>query len=154
MQNQTTKRKLWLSLIVCIVLIAAMALMTTGCDTPTIGPNTTTAESGEASTPPTVVGEGATVFTFKVVDLEGKETAFEVHTDKTVVGEALLELELIAEDSGRYGLYVKTVNGETIDPDKDGAYWAFYINGSYAMTGVSSTAIQPDTVYTFKTEKL
>ena len=50
-------------------------------------------------------------------------------------------------------LYVKTVNGITLDYDKDKMYWAFYINGEYAMTGVDSTPIEEGAVYAFKPEK-
>ena len=49
--------------------------------------------------------------------------------------------------------YVKTVNGITADYDTDGTYWAFYVNGEYAMTGVDSTPVEDGAVYTFKVEK-
>ncbi|MBQ2923597.1 MAG: DUF4430 domain-containing protein, partial [Tyzzerella sp.] len=52
-----------------------------------------------------------------------------------------------------YGLYVKTVNGTTLDYDKDGMYWSFYINGDYAMTGVDVTEIKAGEKYSFKAEK-
>ena len=71
-----------------------------------------------------------------VVDKEGTETSFEIHTDKKMVGEALQECGLLEGEDGPYGLYVKTVNGITADYDVDQTYWAFYINGEYAMTGV------------------
>ena len=58
-----------------------------------------------------LLGEGKTTFNFKVVDLEGKTTSYQIKTDKAIVGEALLELNLIAGEEGAYGLYVKTVNG-------------------------------------------
>ena len=67
----------------------------------------------------------STVFTFTVVDKEGSETQFEIHTEKETVGEALVELGLIAGEESEYGLYVKTVNGITADYDKDGVYWRF-----------------------------
>ena len=86
------------------------------------------------------------------MDQEGNETAFEIHTDKETVGEALLELGLIAGDESEYGLYVKTVNGITADYDKDGVYWAFYVNGEYAQTGVDSTSITEGDSYSFKVE--
>ena len=54
---------------------------------------------------------------------------------------------------GAYGLYVKTVNGIKADYDKDKAYWAFYVNDSYAMSGVDSTEIKEGEVYSFKVEK-
>lgn len=100
-----------------------------------------------------VVGEGQTVFTFNVVDGEGTETVFEVHTDAETVGAALLACELIAGEDSEYGLYVKTVNGITADYNVDQTYWAFYINGEYAMTGVDSTNVVAGDTYTFKVEK-
>ena len=108
-------------------------------------------ESGKAEGV-SVVGEGNTVFPFTVVDKDGNETEFEVHTDKETVGEALEELGLIAGDEGEYGLYVKTVNGITADYDADGVYWAFYVNGEYAATGVDSTPIAEGESYSFKME--
>ena len=47
---------------------------------------------------------------------------------------------------------VNTIDGYTADYNVDGTYWAFYINGDYAMTGVDSTPIEDDTVYTFKVD--
>ena len=100
-----------------------------------------------------IIGEGAVEFLFTVVDKDGNETVFEVHTDKEIVGDVLLEEGLIAGEEGQYGLYVKTVNGITADYDTDGTYWAFYIDNEYAMSGVDTTAIKEGTVYTFKVEK-
>ncbi len=146
--KMTTKKSL-LSLFLCLVLIAAMALLTTGCnDNP--DPVTPTEPSSVAAT---VVGTGNTVFDFSVITLEGEETKFQVHTDKQTVGDALLELNLIAGEPGDYGLYVKTVNGITADYDTTGTYWAFYENGEYATSGVDSTTIVPGTHYAFQIAK-
>ncbi len=100
----------------------------------------------------TVMGEGNTVFDFSVVDADGRQTDFEIRTDKATVGDALQELGLIDGDEGQYGLYVKTVNGVTCDYDKDGKYWAFYIDGEYASTGADAADIVPGSVYSFKAE--
>ncbi len=100
----------------------------------------------------TSVGEGSTVFEFSVI-YDGTETPFEVHTDKTTVGEALIELGLLDGEGGPYGLYVKTVNGITLDFNIDGMYWAFYINGEYAMSGVDTTPITEGEKYAFKADK-
>jgi len=99
------------------------------------------------------LGEGETVFPFTVVDKEGNETTFEIHTDKTTVGDALLEVGLIAGEEGDYGLFVKEVNGITADYDVDGTYWAFYVNGEYAASGVDTTEIAEGDSYSFKVEK-
>lgn len=143
------------SFFLCMMLIMAMAFVTTGCsdDTKTNGDQETPVGQGSESTDSNILGEGKTTFHFVVVDGEGNETTFEIHTDKTTVGEALLELELIEGDMGDFGLYVKTVNGITADYDKDGTYWAFYINDEYAMTGVDATDITEGDTYSFKVEK-
>lgn len=165
------------SFILCMMLIVAMAFTTTGCNGATSKeePSETETEAnvqaeGEANdetepevndeteseasnqTEATVLGEGDTVFYVSVTDKEGAETDFEIHTDKGTVGEALLDLGLIEGEEGDYGLYVKTVNGITADYDKDGVYWAFYINGELASTGVSSTAVTEGEQYSFKVE--
>lgn len=98
------------------------------------------------------LGEGSTKFSFTVTDKDGNETHLEIHTDKETVGDALLELGLIAGDDGDYGLYVKTVNGITADYDTDGVYWAFYVNGEYATSGVDSTPVTEGADYAFKVE--
>ena len=41
----------------------------------------------------------------------------------------------------------------TADFNTDGSYWAFYIDGEYAMTGVDSTEINEDSVYTLQVTK-
>lgn len=159
-----------LSLIFCMMLIVATALFTSGCnDKTTETPVTQEVETAEttetevqtdesqseeaAEEEVTVLGEGETQFLFTVVGKDGVETAFEIHTDKETVGEALLELELIAGEEGEFGLYVKTVNGIVADYDVDATYWAFYVNGEYAMSGVDTTNIEEGATYMFKVEK-
>ena len=68
-------------------------------------------------------------------------------------GAFLLNEGIIAGEDGQFGLYVKTVDGETLDYDTDGKYWAFYINGEYAMTGVDSAPIKDGEVYSFVATK-
>lgn len=139
--------KKMLSVIACLVLIAALALNFAGC-----GNNESTLEttvSPVSSAEMVSLGEGASMFYFIAVDLEGIESKFEIHTDAATVGEALLEHELIAGDAGDYGMYVKTVNGITLDWDKDAKYWSLLIDGEYAMTGVDQTEISDGTTYTF-----
>ena len=145
--NKLSMKKL-LSILLCIALIAALALSTVGCSkNGNTAPATTAEASGVVS-----MGEGETSFLFNVVDPEGKESHFEIHTDEKTVGAALLSLGLIAGEDSEYGLYVKTVNGVTVDYDTDGKYWAFYVDGEYAATGVDSTDITAGATYTFKAE--
>ncbi len=168
---QMKRCKQTLSMLVCCVLIAATALCTTGCgsNSQAVSDSTVTSEAAVSEAPAseaaseaatadtaqaavTELGQGATAFAFTVVDGDGNETAYEIHTDKTTVGDALVELGLIDGEDSEYGLYVKTVNGITVDYDTDGKYWAFYADGEYAQTGVDSTEITPDASYAFKVE--
>jgi len=140
------------SCILCMVLIAAVALFASGCTEKKTLKNdsagiTIPVESGS------VLGEGATQFTFVIVDKDGNETTVEVHTNETIVGKALLGLGLIEGEEGQYGMYTKIVNGISADYDKDGVYWAFYVGDEYAATGVDQTEIEPGATYAFKVEK-
>ena len=91
----------------------------------------------------------ADAVSFKVVvtDLDGKETTFEYSSNAASVGEALVAEGLIEGHETEYGLYIDTVNGITADWDADQTYWAFYINGEYATTGIDATEIVADTTY-------
>ena len=160
MRNKRTTS--FLSLILLLVLIAALALTVVGCDgkTDTDGSVTTaetTAEDGASTTAattddPSVRGEGDTEFIFKVVTKSGEEKTFTVRTDKTIVGEALQDAGLIEGEDAQYGLYVKVVDGERVEWDTDGKYWAFYVDGVYAVRGVDSTEIEAGKVYCFRAE--
>lgn len=92
-------------------------------------------------------------FVFKVVDLDGSEKSFDIKTEAQTVGEALLAEKLISGEVGDYGLMVDTVNGIKYEYNADGAYWAFYVNGEYAMSGVDTTDIVDGTTYSFVATK-
>ncbi len=100
----------------------------------------------------TTLGEGEMSFVFTVVDADGSETLFNIFTNKTTVGEALKEHNLIDGETSQFGLYVKTVNSISYDYVKDGKYWAFYVDGEYAPKGVDKTEIKKGSSYMFKAE--
>ena len=151
-----------LSMVLSVLLIAALAVSLTACtdsaangDTVTTTATTTTTIHTPPTmdaTAPTAVGVGETVFTFEVHGVDGAVTTYEVSTDEATVGQALLNLNLIAGEDSQYGLYVKTVNGTTLDYATDGKYWAFYVNGAYAMAGVDATTVEAGATYAFKAE--
>lgn len=99
------------------------------------------------------IGEGSTEFPLTITDADGASIAVTVKTDEATVGEALVKLGLIAGEESEYGLYMKTVNGVTLDYEQDGLYWAFYIDGTYAVTGVDLTEIAAGSSYELKAEK-
>lgn len=149
MKNFQKRTKNFITLTLAVVLMA----LAVGCGSNTDAnakPETEQTANSDASAK--IVGEGSKQFDFTVVQKDGSETSFEVHTDKETVGEALTELDLIAGEEGEYGLYVKTVNGITVDYDTDGAYWAFYVNDEYSQTSVDQTVIEDGCSYSFRVE--
>ena len=172
-------RKSVLKTIISMLLIAAMVMVMAGCEKKDASVSSVAAEASveasteasvEASTEASVeeateasteasVEEPATeeaksaTFKFVVVDADGNETPFEITTEKATVGEALLDEGLIEGTDSAYGLYVTKVNGIEAVYETDGTYWAFYINGEYAMTGVDSTNVEEGATYSFKVEK-
>lgn len=147
--KKTNKKQNLLLIVLGVVLVAAAVLYATG-----ILGGKTALEAGPAVVKNgDVVGRGAKAFPFTIVDKEGAETTITVQTDKQMVGEALQENGLIEGEEGAYGLYVKKVNGIPAEYEVDGTYWAFYVDGAYAITGVDMTEIQEGSAYMMKVEK-
>jgi len=138
---------MFLKALLCAVLIAAMALTLAACTGNAPTNSAVTLKDGDT------VGEGGRSFTLQVVDKDGQQIQCTIRTDEKTVGEALQALGIIKGEAGAYGLYIKSVNGITADYDIDGTYWAFYVNGEYASSGVDQTAIEADKVYALKAEK-
>lgn len=88
----------------------------------------------------TEVGEGAVTVKVKVVAGD-KSITLTVHTDRNMLGAALIDNELVSGDESEYGLYIKFVNGIEADYDKNQAYWSISKDGEYLMTGVDTTPI-------------
>ena len=151
---------------ISLMLIAAVSLTLVSCtdkeaETPKVSSETSSVSenvseasgvSENTSSDEFTVGQGATQFIFKAILLDGTEKNYTVNTDKTVLGDALIEAELISGTEGAYGLYVDTVCGEYHKWEDDGKYWALYIDGEYAMTGIDSTAIKSGKTYVLKAE--
>lgn len=143
-----------LTCLLLVLLLAAAAL--TGCaqkpETSSEAPRTeaqtqaapqTTEAAPADSQAPKELGEGTTVFRLDVTDKEGVTASYAIHTDAETVGAALSNLKVI---SGENGLY-DTVFDETLDWNADHMYWAFYIDGVYAPTGLDETPINENAVY-------
>ena len=138
MKNKTCSKIL--SLLVMLALLAAMALTITSCAEKDDGSeeNSETVEKIE--------------FTVEVTKADGSKKTFTLKSDLENVGDALVAEGLIEGEEGAYGWYITTVDGEFHKYEEDGKYWAFYIDGEYAMTGVSTTPITEGAVYAFKAE--
>ena len=148
-----------LSYILGLLLLVAVTLCTLGCGKKTAidsrekGIETESLQKEVEEEGPVTLGEGEKIFYFSYVDPEGNQGDYIIYTDQQFVGKALQEVGLIEGEEGPYGLYVKTVNGITVDYDTSGMYWAFYEGEEYGMTGVDVTEITVEASYSFKAEK-
>ena len=127
------------SILLCVIILLSFA----GCKNEA---NLEGLWENATYTADTIIGSGKTTLIVKVTANENS-VVFTLKTDKETVGDALLENNLIEGDESEYGLYVKKVNGIVADYDVDQSYWAFYIDGDYAMTGVDSTEIAEEVEY-------
>lgn len=132
-----------------IILSVMMVLSLVACGNKDAGKN----EGSKVVENGATIGEGDKSFVTEVVDVDGNTVKFTVQTNEKTVGEALQNLGVIEGEEGDYGLYIKVVNGITADYDADGVYWAFYVDGEYAMTGADMTDVVDGTIYTFRVEK-
>lgn len=156
--NRFSRKHSILSLVLLIALVAAMALSFVSCDKDQSPEDSGTASNAQASLVESsgesvvdnVVGEGNISFTFTVVFADKTSKTYTVKTDKVTVGEALVDVGLISGTDSQYGLMVDTVAGVKLEWDKDKMYWAFYVNGGYANSGVDSTPIKANETYSFE----
>ncbi len=142
--------------VLSLVLVAAMVLMFAGCGQKLENEGTTEPSTNQQKleTPQNNEESRENSFLFEVISLDGTKKEFTVKYDsEKSVGEALVNEGLISGSDSQYGIMVDTVNGQKYTYDDDKVYWAFYIDGEYAMTGVDSTPIEDGKVYCFKAEK-
>ena len=142
--------------LISLMLIAVIAFSLSACDLLGLIEKPSTDTENESGTngvwanatylDDTTLGSGAKTITVEV-SAEDKTVVFTVKTDADTVGDALLANNLIAGEEGAYGLYVKVVNGIMADYDVNQCYWAFYIDGDYAMSGVDTTRIDEGATY-------
>ena len=135
---------------IVILLLAVMLIFAAACDSA----SSTSGQSPEVNTAGSQsnainIGEGATTFTFEVTDNDGNVSVWNVRTNESTVGAALVGVGLIEGETSDFGLMVSHVNGLRADFNEDGAWWAFYIDGGMAMVGVDSTDIEEGASYAF-----
>lgn len=105
-------------LVFLAVLIAALAL--TGC--------------GKTETQ-----TGSKTITVDIVTDDGTATKT-ITTDAEYLRGALEQEQLVAGEESQYGLFVKTVNGRTVDDSKQ-EWWCFTKDGEALFTGIDDTPI-------------
>ncbi|MBR1971929.1 MAG: hypothetical protein IKA16_00675 [Oscillospiraceae bacterium] len=118
-------------IIAIIALVAVVALM---------------AGLSVAAKPETV--EGSKQVTVQIVYQDGTEKSMEYGTDLEYLSELLLEKELVTGyASEEYGFTIESVDGITLDWEKDGAYWALYEGEEYATTSAAGIVLTDGGVY-------
>lgn len=90
---------------------------------------------------------GTKEITVEVTHADGRRVSFTYQTGAEYLGEVLLSQGLVEGEAGEYGLYLITVDGEDAVYEEDGAYWALYKNGEYAVTGADTTPIADGDVF-------
>ena len=114
------KKRTLIAVIILAVLVAAAALM------------------WNAFKP--VAVEGQKAIEVEVVHLNGDVKEFDIVTDAEFLRGALEQEDLIAGSESEYGLYVLTVDGETVDESKQ-QWWCFTKSGETINTGIDTTPI-------------
>lgn len=140
-------------LLLLLTLIVAAVFMGCGKDVPDSTSGEDLGAAGTSAPVSEAVGEGAYSFDFKAVFADGTSKAYRVSTDAETVGKALLELNLLAGEESEFGLYVKSVCGVEADYEKDGTYWALYVDGEMSMVGVDGVKTDAVSSVEFRVEK-
>ncbi len=71
---------------------------------------------------------------------DGSQNQLTVQTDAEFLRDALEPEGIIAGEESDFGLFVKTVDGYTVD-DANQEWWSFTKGGEYVETGVDTTPI-------------
>lgn len=84
--------------------------------------------------------EGSKTIAVEIINNDSSRTV-DISTDAEYLRGALEEKSLIQGEESQYGLFVKTVDGYTVDDSKQ-EWWCFTKNGENLETGVDTTPIE------------
>ena len=102
--------------------------------------------------------QGAKAYTVEVTGEDGNTKTYTGRTDAEFLRGLMDELAASGDfsyegDDGEYGLMINVINGEEAIFDKDGSYWAIYVNGEYGNYGADQQPVEDGGVYGFVHEK-
>ena len=92
--------------------------------------------------------EGSKTITVEVTHKDKTVNSFEIHTDAEYLGEAMTQENLIDGTQGEFGLYILTVDGETVD-ESNQEWWGYTKSGEMVTTGVDTWPIEDGDHYEF-----
>lgn len=83
---------------------------------------------------------GAKNITVEVIHGDGSEKSFEYATNREYLGEVLTDNQLVEGENGAYGIFIKTVDGETVN-DANQEWWCITKEGEQLNTSADQTPI-------------
>ena len=86
------------------------------------------------------VSKGDKHIVVEVVHADGASKEYEYDTDEEYLRNVLEPAGLIAGEDSEYGMFVKTVDGYTVDDAKQ-EWWCFTQDGGQVNTGVDTTPV-------------
>ena len=86
------------------------------------------------------VSKGDKHIVVEVVHADGASKEYEYDTDEEYLRNVLEPAGLIAGEDSEYGMFVKTVDGYTVDDAKQ-EWWCFTQDGVQVNTGVDTTPV-------------
>lgn len=84
--------------------------------------------------------QGGKDITVEVIHKDGSLKTFEYQTELTYLGELLTEEKLVSGESGPYGLFITSVDGETAN-DSNQEWWCITKNNEQLNTSADQTPI-------------
>ncbi len=92
--------------------------------------------------------EGGKTIEVDVTHKDGQTNTFTIQTDAEYLGEAMVEKGLLEGEDGPYGMYVLTVDGETVD-EANQEWWGYTKSGEQVNYGVDLCPIADGDHYEF-----
>ena len=91
---------------------------------------------------------GSKTITVDVTHLDGRTNTFTIVTDAEFLREAMEQENLISGTDSAYGMYILTVDGETVD-EANQEWWCYTKSGEEVNYGVDSCPVADGDHYEF-----
>lgn len=92
--------------------------------------------------------EGSKTITVDITHKDGSTVTYEIHTDEEFLRGAMEQESLVAGNESEYGLYILTVDGETVD-ESNQEWWGYTKSGEMVNYGVDTCPIEDGDHYEF-----
>lgn len=154
--NQTKTRR-GITLLLGVLMILGMTALS-GCGQQETGSKVSSAlpqSSSQEEKPSSTGGESsvgssvsAKTITLEVVHKDKSKNTFTISTEAETLREALEQEKLAEGEDSSYGMFVKTVDGETVD-DGNQEWWCLTKGGEMWNYGVDDTKISDGDAFEF-----